>query len=170
MTKNSLTKTLKILVSGGGTGGHIFPAIAIIEALKKQANIEVLFVGADGRMEMEKVPACGYKIIGLPIAGFQRSLSVSNFIKNIQLPFKVVVSLFKVLGIIHKFKPDVAIGTGGYASAPTLKMAQWMGVPTFIQEQNALPGKTNLFLSSAAKCVFVSYEESKKFFAKTEVI
>jgi UDP-N-acetylglucosamine--N-acetylmuramyl-(pentapeptide) pyrophosphoryl-undecaprenol N-acetylglucosamine transferase len=163
-------KKLKILISGGGTGGHIFPAIAIVEALKKQADIEVLFVGAEGRMEMEKVPACGYEIIGLPIAGFQRGFTLSNFIKNILLPFKVLRSLIKVIGIINKFKPDAAIGTGGYASAPTLKMAQWIGVPTFIQEQNALPGKTNLFLSSAAKSVFVSYEESINYFHNSDVI
>jgi UDP-N-acetylglucosamine--N-acetylmuramyl-(pentapeptide) pyrophosphoryl-undecaprenol N-acetylglucosamine transferase len=166
MTSNKL----KILVSGGGTGGHIFPAIAIVEALKKQKDIEVLFVGAEGRMEMEKVPACGYEIVGLPIAGFQRSFTISNIIKNLQLPFKVIYSLFKVRGIINKFNPDIAIGTGGYASAPTLKMAQWMGVPTFIQEQNAQPGKTNLFLSSGVKCAFVSYEESKNYFKNCEVV
>jgi UDP-N-acetylglucosamine--N-acetylmuramyl-(pentapeptide) pyrophosphoryl-undecaprenol N-acetylglucosamine transferase len=163
-------KKIKVLVSGGGTGGHIFPAIAIVEALKKQREIEVLFVGAEGRMEMEKVPACGYEIVGLPIAGFQRSLSLSNILKNLQLPFKVIYSLFKVWGIINRFKPDMAIGTGGYASAPTLKMAQWMGVPTFIQEQNAQPGKTNLFLSSGVKCAFVSYEDSKNYFRNCEVI
>ncbi len=166
MAKNKL----KVLVSGGGTGGHIFPAIAIVEALKKQTDIEVLFVGANGRMEMEKVPACGYEIVGLPIAGFQRGWTLPNFLKNIQLPFKVLYSLFKVMGIINTFRPDVAIGTGGYASAPTLKMAQWMGVPTFIQEQNAQPGKTNLFLSSFVKCAFVSYEESKNYFKNCEVI
>jgi UDP-N-acetylglucosamine--N-acetylmuramyl-(pentapeptide) pyrophosphoryl-undecaprenol N-acetylglucosamine transferase len=163
-------KKLKVLVSGGGTGGHIFPAIAIVEALKKQADIEVLFVGANGRMEMEKVPACGYEIVGLPIAGFQRGWTLANFLKNIQLPLKLVYSLFKVMGIINKFRPDLAIGTGGYASAPTLKMAQWMGVPTFIQEQNAQPGKTNLFLSSFVKCAFVSYEESKNYFKSCDVI
>lgn len=162
-------KKLKILVSGGGTGGHIFPAIAIVEALKKQTDIEVLFVGAVGRMEMEKVPACGYEIVGLPIAGFQRSFTISNIIKNLQLPFKIIYSLFKVRGIIIKFRPDAAIGTGGYASAPTLKMAQWMGIPTFIQEQNAQPGKTNMFLSSGVKCAFVSYEESKNYFKNCEV-
>lgn len=163
-------KKIKVLVSGGGTGGHIYPAIAIVEALQKQRDIEVLFVGAHGRMEMEKVPACGYKIIGLPIAGFQRGLSFSNLLKNIQLPFKVIASLLKVMRVILKFKPDVAIGTGGYASGPTLKMAQWLGIPTFIQEQNALPGKTNLFLASGVKCAFVSYEESKKYFKTCEVI
>lgn len=165
-----MASKLKVLVSGGGTGGHIFPAIAIVEALKKQKDLDVLFVGAEGRMEMEKVPACGYEIVGLPIAGFQRSFTISNIIKNLQLPFKVIYSLFKVRGIINKFKPDIAIGTGGYASAPTLKMAQWMGVPTFIQEQNAQPGKTNLFLSSGVKCAFVSYEESKNYFKNCEVI
>lgn len=161
---------LKVLVSGGGTGGHIFPAIAIVEALKKQVDIEALFVGAEGRMEMEKVPACGYEIVGLPIAGFQRSFSISNIIKNLQLPFKVIYSLIKVRSIIREFKPDIALGTGGYASAPTLKMAQWMGIPTFIQEQNAQPGKTNLFLSSGVKCAFVSYDESKNYFKNCDVI
>lgn len=163
-------KKIKVLVSGGGTGGHIFPAIAIVEALQKQAEIEVLFVGANGRMEMEKVPACGYNIVGLPIAGFQRGLTISNILKNIQLPFKVIFSLAKVFKIIHNFRPDVAIGTGGYASAPTLKMAQWMGVPTFIQEQNAQPGKTNLFLGNNVKTAFVSYEESLKYFPNCEVL
>lgn len=165
-----MASKIKVLVSGGGTGGHIFPAIAIVEALKKQRDLEVLFVGAEGRMEMEKVPACGYEIVGLPIAGFQRNFTISNIIKNLQLPFKIIYSLFKVRGVINKFKPDIAIGTGGYASAPTLKMAQWMGVPTFIQEQNAQPGKTNLFLSSGVKCAFVSYEESKNYFKNCEVI
>ena len=165
-----MANKLKVLVSGGGTGGHIFPAIAIVEALKKQRDIDVLFVGAEGRMEMEKVPACGYEIVGLPIAGFQRSFTISNIIKNLQLPFKVVYSLFKVKVIINRFKPDVAIGTGGYASAPTLKMAQWLGVPTFIQEQNAQPGKTNLFLGSGVQCAFVSYEESKNYFKNCKVI
>lgn len=167
MTKN---KKLKVLVSGGGTGGHIFPAIAIVEALKKQADIEVLFVGANGRMEMEKIPALGYNIEGLTIAGFQRGLTLSNILKNTQLPIKVIWSLVKVFRIIKKFNPDVAIGTGGYASAPTLKMAQWLGIPTFIQEQNAQPGKTNLFLGRNAKCAFVSYEESKKYFTGCECI
>lgn len=163
-------KKIKVLVSGGGTGGHIFPAIAIVEALQKLAEIEVLFVGANGRMEMEKVPAFGYKIEGLSIAGFQRGWTISNFFKNIQLPFKIIFSLVKVFKIIHNFKPDLAIGTGGYASAPTLKMAQWIGVSTFIQEQNAQPGKTNLFLGNNVKTAFVSYEESLKYFPNCEAI
>lgn len=162
-------KKIKVLVSGGGTGGHIFPAIAIVEALQNLTEVDVLFVGANGRMEMEKVPASGYKIEGLPIAGFQRGFTISNFFKNIQLPFKIVWSLAKVLMIINRFRPDVAIGTGGYASAPTLKMAQWMGIPTFIQEQNAQPGKTNLFLGNNVKTAFVSYEESLKYFPNCEV-
>lgn len=163
-------KKLKILISGGGTGGHIFPAIAIVEALKKQADIEVLFVGAEGRMEMEKIPTLGYSIIGLPIAGFQRGFSFSNIIKNIQLPFKIIWSLIKIWRVINQFKPDLAIGTGGYASAPTLKMAQWIGIPTFIQEQNALPGITNQFLGNGAKCAFVSFEESIRFFKRCDVM
>lgn len=165
-----MNKKLNVLVSGGGTGGHIFPAIAIVEALEKMTAIEVLFVGAEGRMEMEKIPALGYKIEGLPIAGFQRGLSFSNILKNIQLPFKILVSLFKIFKIINRFRPDLALGTGGYASAPTLKMAQWMGVPTFIQEQNALPGYTNRFLGTDAKCVFISFEESIKYFPNKEVV
>lgn len=166
-----MEKKIKILLSGGGTGGHIFPAIAIAKAIeKKYPNAEFLFVGAEGKMEMEKVPANGYNIEGLTIAGFQRGFSISNVIKNLQLPFKVILSLFKVMGIINRFKPDIAIGTGGYASAPTLKMAQWMGIPTIIQEQNALPGKTNMFLGNHTKYAFVSYEESKSYFKNCEAI
>jgi UDP-N-acetylglucosamine--N-acetylmuramyl-(pentapeptide) pyrophosphoryl-undecaprenol N-acetylglucosamine transferase len=159
------------LVSGGGTGGHIFPAIAIVEALKNiYPNANILFVGANGRMEMEKVPAFGYRIVGIPIAGFQRKLSIENLIKNVQLPFKIAMSFLKVFSIIRKFNPDIAIGTGGYASGPTLKMSQWMGIPTVIQEQNALPGYTNRLLGMNAKCAFLSFEKTKAFFPNTETL
>lgn len=166
-----MKENIKILVSGGGTGGHIYPAIAIADALKKiYPDAEFLFVGAEGRMEMTRVPECGYDIIGIPIAGVQRSFSLGNIWKNIQLPFKLLYSLGKVFVIIRKFRPDMAIGTGGYASGPTLKMAQWMGVPTVIQEQNALPGYTNRILGMNAKCVFLSFESSKSFFPKVETL
>lgn len=160
-----------ILLSGGGTGGHIFPAVAIADALKKiypQANF--LFVGAEGKMEMEKVPSCGYKISGIPIAGVQRSMSPKNLLKNGLLPFKLLYSFVRVFSIIRKFNPDIAIGTGGYASGPTLKMAQWLGIPTVIQEQNALPGYTNRILGMKTKCAFLSFENTKTFFPNSETL
>jgi UDP-N-acetylglucosamine--N-acetylmuramyl-(pentapeptide) pyrophosphoryl-undecaprenol N-acetylglucosamine transferase len=160
-----------ILLSGGGTGGHIFPAIAIADALKKiYPQAKFLFVGAEGRMEMEKVPTCGYEIIGIPIAGLQRSMSPMNLLKNSLLPFKLIFSFIQVFSIIRKFNPDIAIGTGGYASGPTLKMAQWLGVPTVIQEQNALPGYTNRILGMKTKCAFVSFENTKSYFPNSETV
>jgi UDP-N-acetylglucosamine--N-acetylmuramyl-(pentapeptide) pyrophosphoryl-undecaprenol N-acetylglucosamine transferase len=161
----------KFLISGGGTGGHIFPAIAIVEALKKiHPDAEFLFVGAIGRMEMEKIPANGYTIKGIPIAGFQRTFSIDNIWKNILLPFKILQSFLKLYSIIRKFNPDLAIGTGGFASGPTLKMAQWLGIPTVIQEQNALPGYTNRILGTKAKCAFISFENSASYFPYTETM
>jgi len=137
-------KPYKLIVSGGGTGGHIYPALAIAEAFKAQfASPDILFVGAKGKMEMEKVPKAGFEIEGIWISGFQRSLSF----QNILFPLKVLVSLIQSFFIIKKFKPTVVVGTGGFASGPLLQMAQWLNVPTLIQEQNSYPGITNRILS-----------------------
>jgi UDP-N-acetylglucosamine--N-acetylmuramyl-(pentapeptide) pyrophosphoryl-undecaprenol N-acetylglucosamine transferase len=159
---------LKVIISGGGTGGHIFPAIAIANALKQklQDKVEILFVGAEGRMEMEKVPAAGYKIEGLWISGIQRSLSL----KNLAFPFKVIASLLKARRIIKKFKPDVVVGVGGYASGPTLAMASFAGVPTLIQEQNSYAGITNKILGKRVDKVCVAYDGMEKFFPKEKIV
>lgn len=152
-------------MSGGGTGGHIFPAIAIAEEIKKRfPQAEFLFIGATGKMEMEKVPQAGYKIVGLNIAGFDRG----NLMKNLNLPFKIVSSLLKARKTIKEFQPDFAVGTGGFASGPALYMAARLGVPVFVQEQNSLPGKTNIFLSKKAKAVFTAYPDMEKFFHGTK--
>ena len=138
----------RIIIAGGGTGGHIFPAIAIANALKKKdSSIEILFVGAKGKMEMEKVPQAGYKIIGLDIAGFNRS----SLIKNIGLPFKIIKSYFQARKIMSEFKPHAVIGVGGYASFPMLQLAQHKNIPTVIQEQNSFAGKTNMILGKKSK-------------------
>lgn len=151
----------KIVISGGGTGGHIFPALAIANEIKKRyPNVEILFVGAEGKMEMEKVPAAGYKIVGLPIVGLQRKLTV----KNLALPFKLMKSLSLAKKILKDFKPEVVIGVGGYASGPTLKMAQRLGIPTLIQEQNSHPGKTNRLLAKKVKAVCTAYEGLESVF------
>lgn len=162
-----MSKPFKIIISGGGTGGHIFPAIAIANELKKQnEKYEILFIGALGRMEMEKIPQAGYKIEGLPIAGLQRSFSL----KNIFIPYKVVMSLIKANKIINEFKPDVAVGVGGYASAPTLFIASMKNIPTLIQEQNSYAGITNKYLAKKAKRICVAYEGMEKFFAKEKIV
>src|SRR5215475_1822592 len=133
----------RVIIAGGGTGGHIFPAIAIANALrKKDSSVEILFVGANGKMEMEKVPQAGYKIEGLDIAGFNRS----SLIKNIGLPFKLIKSFFQVRNIVKRFNPDAAIGVGGYSSFPVLRFAQAKGIPTFIHESNSFAGKSNIML------------------------
>ena len=151
----------KIVISGGGTGGHIFPALAIANEIKKRnPNVEILFVGAEGKMEMEKVPAAGYQIVGLPIVGLQRKLTL----KNLALPFKLLKSLSLAKNILKDFKPEVVIGVGGYASGPTLKMAQRLGIPTLIQEQNSYPGKTNRLLSKKVKAVCTAYEGLENVF------
>jgi UDP-N-acetylglucosamine--N-acetylmuramyl-(pentapeptide) pyrophosphoryl-undecaprenol N-acetylglucosamine transferase len=151
----------KIIIAGGGTGGHIFPAIAIANALKKlDPSTEILFVGAKGRMEMEKVPQAGYKIEGIDIAGFNRS----SLIKNIGLPFKLVKSFFQVRKITGQFKPDAVIGVGGYSSFPVLRYAQAKGIPTFIHESNSFAGKSNILLGKKATRVFVATEGMEKFF------
>ncbi len=161
-----MNKKLKVLLSGGGTGGHIFPAIAIADEIKRRfPDAEFLFIGANGKMEMEKVPQSGYKIEGLNIAGFDRG----NLLKNIGLPFKLISSLLKAKKIIKEFKPDFAIGTGGFASGPALFMAAKMGIPTFIQEQNSLPGKTNTANGKKAKAIFTAYPDMDKFFPNSKV-
>lgn len=165
-----MNKQIKILVSGGGTGGHIFPALAIANAIKKmEPNATFLFVGAIGKMEMEKVPAAGYKIVGLQIAGIQRSLTVSNILKNLIFPFKLLMSLIKAFVVVFNFKPDIAIGTGGYASGPVLKICGWLGIPYIIQEQNSLPGITNKILGIHAKAVCVAFENMEAYFRKEKI-
>jgi UDP-N-acetylglucosamine--N-acetylmuramyl-(pentapeptide) pyrophosphoryl-undecaprenol N-acetylglucosamine transferase len=160
-------KTLRIILSGGGTGGHIFPAVAIANELKKLVpDTEILFVGALGKMEMEKVPAAGYKIIGVPIAGLQRKLTLSN----LKLPFLIIKSLLKTRKIIRDFKPDVVIGTGGYASGPLLRAATSANVPVLIQEQNSYAGITNKILSKKAAKICVAYEGMEKYFPNEKII
>ena len=159
-----MSKKLKIIMSGGGTGGHIFPAVAIAQEIQKRfPDAEFLFIGANGKMEMEKVPASGFKIEGLNIAGFDRG----NLLKNIGLPFKILSSLKRAKQIIKDFQPDFAIGTGGFASGPALYVAAKSGIPTFIQEQNSLPGKTNIFNGKKAKAVFTAYPNMDHFFPKS---
>ena len=158
---------VRIIIAGGGTGGHIFPALAIAAALKKQRqDIEILFVGAKGKMEMEKIPEAGYKIIGLTIAGYNRS----SLIKNISLPFKVAQSFFQVNGILKAFKPAAVIGVGGYSSFPVLRMAQRRNVPTFIHESNSLPGRSNIMLAKRATKIFVATEGMEKYFPKDKIV
>ena len=162
-----MSKKLKVLMSGGGTGGHIFPAVAIAQEIQKRfPDAEFLFMGANGKMEMEKVPQAGFKIEGLNIAGFDRG----NLLANINLPFKVISSLLKARKIIKEFQPDFAVGTGGFASGPALFIASRMGIPTFIQEQNSLPGKTNIFNAKKAKTVFTAYPNMEKFFHGTKTL
>ena len=160
-------RKLRVIISGGGTGGHIFPALSIANKLREMnPETEILFVGAEGRMEMEKVPAAGYKIVGLPIAGLQRSLSLSNF----KLPFKVAKSLMMARRTLKEFKPDIAIGVGGYASAPLLWAAGRLGVPTLIQEQNGFAGLTNKILGKKAKSICVAYEGMERFFPADRIV
>jgi UDP-N-acetylglucosamine--N-acetylmuramyl-(pentapeptide) pyrophosphoryl-undecaprenol N-acetylglucosamine transferase len=157
---------MKVIISGGGTGGHIFPAISIANALKEtDDSVEILFVGAEGRMEMEKVPASGYDIIGLPVAGLQRRLTFKNF----YFPFKLLKSLNKAVRVIKDFKPGVVVGVGGYASAPALWQAQRMGIPTVIQEQNSYAGLTNKLLAKKASAVCVAYKGMERFFPKNRI-
>ncbi|GAA4886560.1 undecaprenyldiphospho-muramoylpentapeptide beta-N-acetylglucosaminyltransferase [Flaviramulus aquimarinus] len=160
-------ETYKIILSGGGTGGHIYPAIAIANELKSRfPDAEFLFVGANDRMEMEKVPQAGYDIKGLWISGIQRRLTL----KNLSFPFKVISSLWKARKIIKSFKPNVAIGTGGFASGPLLQMAAYYNIPSLIQEQNSYPGITNKLLSKKAKKICVAYDGLERFFPKEKII
>lgn len=162
---------MKIIISGGGSGGHIFPAVAIANAVKARwSDADILFVGAEGRMEMEKVPAAGYKIVGLPIAGLQRKLSLENIMKNIQLPYRIMKSRSKVKGVIRDFKPDIVVGVGGFASEPTLKAAAAMGYKTLIQEQNSYAGLTNKMLARKAEKICVAYDGMERFFPKEKIV
>ncbi len=162
-----MTKNVRVIISGGGTGGHIFPAVSIANAIKeKLPTAEILFVGAEGRMEMEKVPAAGYSIIGLPIQGLYRSLTL----KNIKVIAKAISSLSKAKKIIKDFKPDIAIGVGGYASGPLLWQASSMGIPTLIQEQNSYAGVTNKLLAKKASKICVAYQNMDRFFPADRII
>lgn len=162
-----MEKNVRIIISGGGTGGHIFPAVSIANALKKQhPDTEILFVGAEGRMEMQRVPAAGYRIIGLPVAGFDRK----HLLKNIGVLVKLVRSQLKARKIIKDFKPHAAVGVGGYASGPTLKVAGSMGIPTLLQEQNSYAGVTNKLLAKQAAKICVAYEGMERFFDKNKII
>ncbi|MFZ4260834.1 undecaprenyldiphospho-muramoylpentapeptide beta-N-acetylglucosaminyltransferase [Sphingobacterium sp. HJSM2_6] len=157
----------KVIISGGGTGGHIFPAIAIANALKQIApDTEILFVGANGKMEMERVPAAGYEIVGLDIAGINRQ----SMLKNIALPFKMLKSLWKARKVLKQFKAEAAIGVGGYASGPLLMMANMIGLPTIIQEQNSYAGLTNKKLGQKARKICVAYEGMERFFPKERIL
>ena len=160
-------KKIRAIISGGGTGGHIFPALSIADKLKElNPQTEILFVGADGRMEMEKVPAAGYRIVGLPVSGLQRKLTLSNF----ALPFKVIKSVRMAKKLIREFRPDIAIGVGGYASAPLLWAATRMGIPTLIQEQNGYAGLTNKILGKKALSICVAYEGMERFFPAERIV
>jgi UDP-N-acetylglucosamine--N-acetylmuramyl-(pentapeptide) pyrophosphoryl-undecaprenol N-acetylglucosamine transferase len=160
-------KASRIIISGGGTGGHIYPAIAIANAIKeKQPNAEILFVGANGKMEMEKVPKAGYEIVGLDIAGLQRKLTL----KNLSFPFKLIKSLKKAKQIVKDFNPDIAIGVGGYASGPLLRQAGKAGVPTLLQEQNSYPGITNKLLAKKALKICVAYDKMERFFDAKKIV
>lgn len=160
-------KINKVIISGGGSGGHIFPAVAIADEIKRRnPDVDILFVGANGKMEMERVPNAGYKIIGLDIVGFQRRLTFSNFL----LPFKIIASLFNAYKIIKNFKPQVVIGVGGYASGPTLQAATFLKIPTLVQEQNSFPGKTNKILSNKVTKLCTAYEGLDQFFPKDKIV
>jgi UDP-N-acetylglucosamine--N-acetylmuramyl-(pentapeptide) pyrophosphoryl-undecaprenol N-acetylglucosamine transferase len=160
-------KGSRIIIAGGGTGGHIFPAVAIAHALRKlQPTLEILFVGAKGKMEMEKVPQAGYNIKGLDIAGFNRS----SLIKNIGLPFKLIKSFWQVRSIIKTFQPDAVIGVGGYSSFPVLRFAQAQGIATFIHEANSFAGKSNILLGKKASKIFVATDGMEKFFPADKIM
>lgn len=164
-------QNLKIIISGGGTGGHIYPAIAIAEALQAEyPNVEILFVGAEGRMEMTLIPKAGYKVVGLPVAGLQRQLSAIAIWKNIQFPFKLAASMLKARQLMSSFKPDAVVGVGGYASGPVLQMAQWLGIPTLIQEQNSYAGLTNKRLAVKAKKICVAYPDMGAWFPAEKLV
>ena len=156
----------RALISGGGTGGHIFPALSIANALRRRyPDIEILFVGADNRMEMQRVPAAGYKIVGLPVSGFDRK----HLLRNVKVLLRLWKSIRKARAIVKEFDPDIAIGVGGYASGPTLKAAQKRGVPTLLQEQNSYPGVTNKLLAKKAGAICVAYENLEKFFPADKI-
>ncbi len=165
--ENIKTRNLKIIISGGGTGGHIFPAISIANAIKSRwDNVEILFVGAIGRMEMDRVPSAGYKIVGLPVVGFDRK----NLLKNFNVVFKLLKSMNHARKIISDFKPNIAIGVGGYASGPILRAAASKNIPTLIQEQNSYAGVTNKLLAKKASVICVAYDNMDRFFPKDKIV
>ena len=164
-------KPLRIIISGGGTGGHIFPAISIANKLKElNPESEILFVGAEGKMEMEKVPAAGYRIVGLPVVGLQRQFSLKNLLNDITVPFKLMGSIRRAGKIVKDFRPDIAIGVGGYASAPLLLAAQRHKIPTLIQEQNGFAGLTNKMLGKKVDCICVAYDGMERFFPAQKIV
>jgi UDP-N-acetylglucosamine--N-acetylmuramyl-(pentapeptide) pyrophosphoryl-undecaprenol N-acetylglucosamine transferase len=161
----------RFIISGGGTGGHIFPALAIAHQLKKEnPDAEILFIGANGKMEMTRVPEAGYPIEGLDVFGIRRDLSWSGIKSNLKLPFVLLKTMRKAKAIMRRFKPDVVIGVGGYASGPALKAAQKLKIPTIIQEQNSYPGKTNKWLSQKVAKVCVAYDGLERFFPKDKIV
>lgn len=163
----SENKNTRIIIAGGGTGGHIFPGLAIAGALRNaEPGIEILFVGAQGKMEMQKVPEAGYEIKGIEIAGYNRS----SLLKNIGLPYKLLKSYFQVRSILKHFKPDAVVGVGGYSSFPVLKVAQSWGIPTFIHESNSLPGKSNLWVGKKVRRIFVASEGMQKYFPEEKIL
>ena len=162
---------LRVIISGGGTGGHIFPAVSIAKKLKEvNPETEILFVGAEGKMEMEKVPREGFRIVGLPIVGLQRQLNLKNIINDVQVPFRFVGSIAKARKIIKEFKPQIAVGVGGYASAPLLMAATRMKIPALIQEQNGFAGLTNKMLGNKVQSICVAYEGMERFFPADKII
>ena len=164
-------KPIRVIISGGGTGGHIFPAVSIAHKLKQlNPDTQILFVGAEGKMEMEKVPAEGFDIVGLPIVGFQRQMSLRHLMNNLTVPFRVVGSVLHARKIVKDFGPDVVVGVGGYASAPLLWAATGMKVPAVIQEQNGFAGLTNKLLGSRVQSICVAYEGMEKFFPKEKIV
>ena len=165
--QSPIKATSLVIISGGGTGGHVFPALAIANELRRRdPGIEILFVGANGRMEMEKVPEAGYRIEGLDIAGFQRRLTAQNLL----FPIRLAKSLFRAWNIVRSFKPNAAVGTGGYASGPVLRVAQQMGIPTILQEQNSLPGVTNRLLGKKAQKICVAFHGMEHWFPADRVV
>jgi len=158
---------MRVIISGGGTGGHVFPAIAIADAIKKQKpEAEILFVGAEGKIEMDRVPKAGYSIVGLPIRGFHRKLTF----RNLMFPFKLLASMLKARKVIRDFKPDAAVGVGGYASGPVLQVASSRSIPTLVQEQNSYAGITNKLLAKKANRICVAYEGMEQFFPKEKIV
>lgn len=158
---------MKVIISGGGTGGHVFPAIAIADELRKRApEIQIHFVGAEGKIEMQKVPDAGYTITGLPIIGFSRRFSLSHF----KLPLYILASLYKSYSILKSFKPDVVVGVGGYASGPVLRVAGWLKIPVLLQEQNSYPGITNKLLSKTASTICVAFDGLDRYFEASKIV
>ncbi len=168
----NIDRMKRVILSGGGTGGHIYPAVAVAEALKRKfgSDVEILFVGAEGKMEMEKIPALGYRIEGLSVVGLQRQLNLKNILNNLTAPFKVLRSIRRAKSIIRKFGADIVVGFGGYASAPVLRAAQGLGIPTIIQEQNSYAGLTNKFLAKRAKRICVAYDKMERFFPADRIV